>query len=196
MELEILRPEKDAAPTSSAEVEFALVLSRMIDSVKNDPEHLRATVYELARYKLQEQLWSEKTADTQQLSKSLEVAIQGVETFVTKNDRNEAWLGRPALERPTPHVLAIASALQGAAPTSLRQTTDSRTGYAIPRPLWELHAVPSCVVIFPSTDLPSHKPGCRDFAAPCPREAHIRMSAARADERESKARIDAPWRGT
>ena len=113
MELEILRPEKDAAPTSSAEVEFALVLSRMIDSVKNDPEHLRATVYELARYKLQEQLWSEKTADTQQLSKSLEVAIQGVETFVTKNDRNEAWLGRPALERPTPHVLAIASALQG-----------------------------------------------------------------------------------
>jgi hypothetical protein len=49
---EILRAEHETAPTLSAEVEFALVVSRMIDSVKSDPEHLRATVYELARHKL------------------------------------------------------------------------------------------------------------------------------------------------
>jgi hypothetical protein len=97
----------------SAEVEFALVLSRMIDSVKSDPEHLRATVYELARHKLKEQFGSDKNTDMRQLSKSLEVAIQGVETFVSKNDRMDAWLGKPALAPPTPDTLAVASALQG-----------------------------------------------------------------------------------
>ena len=94
---EILRPEsKDAVPTST-EVEFALVLSRMIDSVKNDPEHLRATVYELARIKLKEQFESDGPADMRQLSRALETAIQGVETFVTKNDQNDAALSRPGV---------------------------------------------------------------------------------------------------
>ena len=47
---EKLRPEnRTVAPASTAEIEFALVLARMIDSVKNDPEHLRAAIYELAR---------------------------------------------------------------------------------------------------------------------------------------------------
>src|SRR6266436_1327708 len=106
-----VRPEEDAASTSSVEVEFALVLSRMIDSVKNDPEHLRATVYELARYKLRDQFGSDNAVDMRQLSKSLEVAVQGVEAFVAKNDRVEAWLGKPALGPPTPRILAVASAL-------------------------------------------------------------------------------------
>ena len=109
---EILRPEQNTAPTSSTEVEFALVLSRIIDSVKNDPEHLRATVYELARYKLKEQYGSEEAADTRQLSNSLEIAIQGVEAFVAKNDCMEAWLGRPALGPATARSLAVTSALQ------------------------------------------------------------------------------------
>jgi hypothetical protein len=93
---EILRPETlDEAPTSMPEVEFALVLSRMIESVQNDPEHLRATIYELARQKLKEQSMSESPADRRQVSRALETAIQGVETFVKKND-----LG--ALPRPNP----------------------------------------------------------------------------------------------
>ena len=113
MRSEILRAEHETAPSLSAEVEFALVLSRMIDSVKSDPEHLRATVYELARHKLKEQFGSDKNTDMRQLSKSLEVAIQGVETFVSKNDRMDAWLGKPVLAPPTPGTLAVASALQG-----------------------------------------------------------------------------------
>lgn len=95
MSSEILRPDsEDTAPTSSTEVEFALVLSRMIESVKNDPEHLRATIYELARHKLKEQFGAEKTTDIRQLSKSLEVAIQGVESFV-KNEQSVAALPPP-----------------------------------------------------------------------------------------------------
>lgn len=88
MASEILRPEnEELPPASTPEVEFALVLSRMIDSVKNDPEHLRRTVYELARHKLQEQLANETTGDRRQLARALETAIQGVETFV-RNDES------------------------------------------------------------------------------------------------------------
>src|ERR1700749_2913013 len=84
---EILRPEsQEEAQTSAPEVEFALVLSRMIDSVQNDPEHLRATIYELARVKMREQAAFESIADKRQLSKELETAIQGVESFVKKNE--------------------------------------------------------------------------------------------------------------
>ena len=62
MSSEIIQPQDQDAPGgSSHEVDFALVLSRMIDSVNTDPEHLRATVYELARQKLKEQLKSEKS---------------------------------------------------------------------------------------------------------------------------------------
>src|SRR6201982_3683798 len=77
-------PSRKTAPASTPEVEFALVINRMIESIENDPEHLRATVYELARHKLKEQFGSEEAVDMRQLSKSLEVAIHGVETFVAK----------------------------------------------------------------------------------------------------------------
>ena len=51
----------------------------MIESIKTDPEHLRATVYELARHKLNEQFGAEP--DIERLSDALEVAIRGVEAF-------------------------------------------------------------------------------------------------------------------
>jgi len=103
---EILRPnDQEAAATSSTEVDFALVLSRMIDSLKNDPEHLRATVYELARHKLKEQLASESPTDSQQLSKSLEVAIRGVEAFRQKNGDTVAALPRPEAGRQPPPMM-------------------------------------------------------------------------------------------
>lgn len=93
---EVLRPENESnALTSSAEVEFALVLSRMIDSVNNDPEHLRATVYELARHKLQEQFGSDKSVDMRQLTRSLEIAINGVESFVKKEGESVPALPKP-----------------------------------------------------------------------------------------------------
>ena len=96
MASEIIRPhDQDTVGASSPEVDFALVLSRMIDSVNTDPEHLRATVYELARHKLQEQLKSESSAESRRLSTSLEIAIQGVEAFRLKNGDTAAALPAP-----------------------------------------------------------------------------------------------------
>ena len=107
---EIIRPDdQDGIPAPGPEVDFALVLSRMIDSVKNDPEHLRATVYELARHKLKEQLGSESLNESRKLSKSLEVAIQGVEAFSQKEARAAPALPKPAeaLAPPTPPVRQV-----------------------------------------------------------------------------------------
>ncbi len=65
------------------------MLSRVIDSVGKNPEYLRATIYELARHKLKEEFKSESFADVRKLSKSLEIAIQGVEAFNKKRKRQK-----------------------------------------------------------------------------------------------------------
>lgn len=72
------------AASASPEVDFALVLSRMIDSVNADPKHLRTTVYELARHKLQEQIGNEAPDEISRLNVALEAAIQGVETHFSR----------------------------------------------------------------------------------------------------------------
>jgi hypothetical protein len=67
----------------------------MIDSVTTDPQHLRDTVYELARRKLQEQIASDGIEEVAPLLNALEVAIRGVEEFSTKNEQRERALPRP-----------------------------------------------------------------------------------------------------
>jgi hypothetical protein len=93
---EIVQPDSgDDASTSAREVEFALMLSDVINSVRKNPEYLRATIYELARHKLEEQYKSESFADVRKLSKSLEIAIQGVEVFNKNKEATEAALPEP-----------------------------------------------------------------------------------------------------
>lgn len=119
----IVRPDGgDATPDPSREVEFALMLSRVIDSVEKNPEFLRATVYELARHKLKEEFTSESLGDVRNLSKSLEVAIAGVEAFSKKKDGVEASIlgANPAqgkaLISAHPSNPYVASALESVSP--------------------------------------------------------------------------------
>lgn len=118
---EIVRPDVgDSAPDPSREVEFALMLSRVIDSVEQNPEFLRATVYELARHKLKDEFTSESPADVRKLSKSLEVAIAGVEAFSKKKDGVSLLGANPAqakaLISAQPSNQQVASALESASP--------------------------------------------------------------------------------
>lgn len=95
---EIERAKQKDVEERLTEVEFALVLSRIISSVNDDPEQLRHTIYDLARYKLQEQL--KLTGNVEQDQKSisaLEVAIQGVEAFSQKQPVIGPATRRPAL---------------------------------------------------------------------------------------------------
>src|SRR5262245_22390285 len=69
----------------SSEVDFAIVLSRVIASIENDPAQLRNAVYELARIKLQtEQSESDAPINVTEkgdVASALEASIETVETF-------------------------------------------------------------------------------------------------------------------
>jgi hypothetical protein len=71
------------------EVEFALILARMINTAKDDPAQLRFTVYEFARSKLASDITWADEEQRKRLLASLEVAIKGVEQFSVRVDQNE-----------------------------------------------------------------------------------------------------------
>jgi hypothetical protein len=73
------------------EVEFAVVLSRVIESMEDDPAPLlRNAIYELARIKLRKEAWRRNPAinlsEVRRLTFALESAIEGVETIYAKHD--------------------------------------------------------------------------------------------------------------
>jgi hypothetical protein len=71
------------------EVEYALILSRMINTVKEDPSQLRLTIYEFARARLKiDTSWADET-ERNRLSAALETAIQGVEEFSARREERE-----------------------------------------------------------------------------------------------------------
>ena len=78
----------------SPEVDFALVLSRVIGSIEDDPAQLRNAVYELARIKLRQEAWRRKgpvnLLEARRLSLALESAIERVETIHSKHDELRA----------------------------------------------------------------------------------------------------------
>jgi hypothetical protein len=96
---EIASGNKLAAP--AAEVDFALVLSRVIGSVSDDPAQLRNMVYELARIRLEREVLQTNPPinplETRHLTLALlESAIEHVEAFHLKHDNLKAMqsLGR------------------------------------------------------------------------------------------------------
>ncbi|MEY2531196.1 MAG: hypothetical protein QOI96_1281 [Verrucomicrobiota bacterium] len=79
----------ETTPPHSREIEFALILARMISTVKEDPTELRRAVYGLARAKLKNDIsWADEQESARILA-ALETAIQGVEKFSAHYDRDE-----------------------------------------------------------------------------------------------------------
>jgi hypothetical protein len=87
---DLIPSDRDRSEPASLEVEFALVIARMIDSLKNNPEDMRQAIYELARYKLQEQLPNVNVEEKERTQKALETAIRGVEAFTEQHVGNLA----------------------------------------------------------------------------------------------------------
>jgi hypothetical protein len=83
---DLIPSDRDRPELASLEVEFALVIARMIDSLKNNPDDMRQAIYELARYKLQEQLPTTNAEAKERTQQALEIAIRGVETFTEQHD--------------------------------------------------------------------------------------------------------------
>ncbi|HEV2157202.1 hypothetical protein [Bradyrhizobium sp.] len=78
---DLLPSQQDPADLPANQVQFALVISRMLDTVREDPEARRQMVYDLARYKLQEQFTYADAKNIDQMKRALEVAIDEVEKF-------------------------------------------------------------------------------------------------------------------
>jgi hypothetical protein len=84
---------KDLA-AKSPEIDFAVVLSRVIGSIEDDPAQLRNAVYELARLKLRREAWQRDPPlnlwEARHLIRALESAIERVETIYSKHDELKA----------------------------------------------------------------------------------------------------------
>ena len=82
-------------------VEFALVLSRMVDSLQQQPDEMRQALYELARYKLNDQLRHKHGKDFRTARATLESAIEKVERFYSVH--GEAGKSLPKLSSAIEH---------------------------------------------------------------------------------------------
>ncbi len=111
-ELPRIDQDKEVAPHAQ-EIEYALILQRMINVVSDDPEQMRLAIYQLARAKLKSDTgWANET-EKKRLTGALETAIQGVEKFSVVREERERLL-------PSPAAAQIGSDASGAAsPTSV-----------------------------------------------------------------------------
>jgi hypothetical protein len=77
-------------PANSLEVDFGLVLARMLENLKSDPSELRNAAYELARIKLQKECWLRNppltVLEMRRALLALEVAIERVEAGHSRPD--------------------------------------------------------------------------------------------------------------
>jgi hypothetical protein len=72
--------ERQVSPYAQ-EIEYALIVQRMINAVKDDPAQMRLTIYEFARARLKIDTSGIDESERERLLISLETAIQGVEQF-------------------------------------------------------------------------------------------------------------------
>jgi hypothetical protein len=80
------------------EIEYALILQRIITTVKEDPEQLRLTIYEFARARLKiDTSWAEKS-ERDRLVAALETAIKGVEEFSARREQKERIQSNPTAQ--------------------------------------------------------------------------------------------------
>ena len=87
-------PDARNVPTTSTELDFSLVLARVIGSIENDPAQLRNAVYELARIKLEREVWQRQPplsmTEIRNLMRSLDIAINCVESVSLQHDESRA----------------------------------------------------------------------------------------------------------
>ena len=128
--LELPKVDHDNMVSPHAQdVEYALILSRMITAANNDPAQMRAIIYEFARIKLEIDVSREGEAEVKRLSAALETAIQGVEDFSVRREKHER------LEPPAPGRQVEASRYPGESPAisrlPIRELNSEPNGIAI-----------------------------------------------------------------
>ena len=80
--------ERQVSPHAQ-EIEYALILQRMINAVKDDPKQMRLTIYEFARARLKLDTVTTEESERKRLTTALETAILGVEEFLVRREVQE-----------------------------------------------------------------------------------------------------------
>jgi hypothetical protein len=130
-EITTIDHDENSSPHTQ-EVEFALLLSHLINTVKQDPEQLRLTIYDFARTKLKNDLSWANEEERKRLLGALETAIRGVERFSLSSDRLErlpppAQTSHVAPERSAA-VPALGAINQGGVPEYGPEPIEIRSG--------------------------------------------------------------------
>jgi hypothetical protein len=127
-EFPAIDPDKMASPHAQ-EVEFALILSRMINSVKEDPAQMRLAIYEFARARLKIDTSDAEKAERNRLAAALETAIVGVEQFSARREEKDR-LAPPAHAQIGPG--GAATATPSTSMVRVYQTESAPTGALVP----------------------------------------------------------------
>jgi hypothetical protein len=147
---------KDDKPVSphAQEVECALILSQMINKVKEDPSQMRLAIYEFARTRLQiDTSWADE-AERKRLSDALETAIDGVEAFSARQDERER-LQLQAAAAPISHANQAESPSTTIVPIHPAEVAP-KAGVAAPeKGGWRTHTGPVVVDVQARTLIPS-----------------------------------------
>ena len=133
-ELPTIDQDKAISPHAQ-EVEYALILSRMINTVKEDPSQLRMTIYEFARARLKiDTEWIDEP-ERERLAAALETAIQGVEDFSARREDKER-LQPPA---PSAQIAYGASAAEppAASMVAVHQANSSPKSVVLKEVYWQ-----------------------------------------------------------
>lgn len=130
---ELRESDGGGADQTSNEIQIALVIARMIETVKTDPELMRQAVYDLARYKLQEQLVDSDPIEIRHANRALETAICGVEEFSRQQVDLPAPSSVPQLSSALPRDPLPAEA---GPPQSEWDVRSIRPAVGADRPLW------------------------------------------------------------
>jgi hypothetical protein len=84
---ELPKVEQDETPAPYVqEIEYALMLQRMINIANQDPVQMRMAVYGLARARMKTETLQLVRSERERLLNSPETAIQGVENFSQRRD--------------------------------------------------------------------------------------------------------------
>src|SRR5579871_85826 len=111
--------ERQISPHAQ-EIEYALIVQRMINAVTDNPTQMRLTIYEFARARLKIDTSGIEESERERLLTALETAIQGVEQFSIRRE-NESL--------PPPAVQAQIGANPLTVSTSSSEPSPSAGGY-------------------------------------------------------------------
>ena len=117
-ELPKIEQDQAAAPYAQ-EIEYALTLQRMINTVHQDPTQMRMAIYGLARARMEADTARLEAPERERRLNSLETAIRGVENFSLRRD-DVALLPPPSPDSEKAQELYASTAVTRVEPVATR----------------------------------------------------------------------------